>query len=147
MPRKRGPGRPRRVGRPIITGKYTQKQEYAIREIKGIVRKAEHSWTKKKPHTDHDRYDIINTCGKACFLDNAKSNTNNFAICPKCSKTICHCYPDCDALLLVKTLANKNKLYDIERNAQYLADQLECDWNTAIKYLLTTKYLNILTLL
>lgn len=147
MPKKRRPGRPRRVGRPIITGRYARKDDYAIRQIKALIRKSEHAWAKKRPHTHHDRQDILKVCGKPCYLDAGLSGTNDYAVCPRCSKSMCNCFPDCDALLMVKRLANKNGLHDIEAIAHALAEDIGCDWITAIKYLLATKYHKTLELI
>lgn len=147
MPRKRKPGRPRRPGRPKITGKYAKKQSPTIKDLKGIMRKTDHAWSKKRPKTLKDRNDLMNTCGDACFLDRGVSGTNDYAVCKKCSKKTCYCYPDCDALLEVKRLAYSKGQFNIEQSAQDLAEELGCDWNEAIKFILTEKYSKTLQLI
>jgi hypothetical protein len=140
MPRKRGPGRPRNVGRPKITGKYAQKKSPTIKEVKGIVRKSERAWMKRKPRSQKDLQDLYNTCGIQCFLDGGITGTSEFVVCRKCGKKECYCYPDCDALLHVKRNANISGLVEIEDAAQTLAEQLGCEWDDAIKIILTEQY-------
>ena len=147
MPRKRKPGRPRNVGRPKTTGKYAKKESPTIKELKRIVRKTERAWSKKRPRTNKHKKDLMNTCGTSCFLDKGLSRTNDYAVCKKCSKKTCYCYPDCDALLTVKRHASAKGITEIQQSAQYLANELGCDWNTAIEFLLTEKYSETLELI
>lgn len=139
MPRKRRPGRPRKRGRPRIRRRTAPKSD-VTKHLEKLVHTTERKWSSKKPHTKKDRNDLIQTCGKECFLDSGMSNTNDYAICPKCSKKQCYCYPDCDALLSVKRTAVRRNLPFIEHSAQHLADELGCSWSEAVKYILINKY-------
>ena len=147
MPRKRKPGRPRNPGRPITTGKYAAKISPEIKDIKRLVLKAERAWAKKKPKSQKEFQELMSTCGQGCFLDGGLSQTNEYAICKKCSKKECYCYPDCDGLFHVKRKANLDGITTIEQAAQYLTERLGCEWDTAVKMLLSEKYPNTLQLL
>ena len=147
MPRKKGPGRPRNIGRPKITGKYAKKKSPTIKEIKGIVRKSDKAWSKRKPKSMEDLRELARTRGQQCFLDGGVTGTNEYVVCRKCGKKECYCYPDCNALLHVKRNANINNLPFIEQIAQDLAEELGCDWNDAIKMLLEEHYPSTLELL
>ena len=145
--KRKGPGRPRKRGRPRTTGKYIRKVPSEINQIKKIVQSKEKAWTKKKPHGTIEMTELLSTCGTNCFLDKGVTQTNDYAVCAKCSKTDCLCYPDCDGLLFVKRLAAHRGIDYIEQIAQSLADELGCDWSTAIKYILQSQYSNTLSLI
>lgn len=158
VPKKRkGPGRPRKRGRPRTTPRRyyykrrpqrkTSEVSRKLKDIEKLVQYSEREWNKKKPKTRTHFDELMITCGPECFLDRGITKTNEYAVCPKCSNKDCYCFPDCDGLLHAKIKANKSGKPFIEQVAQELSEELNCDWDTAIKYLLLDKYSKTLSLL
>lgn len=135
-PRKRKRRQPRKRRKSIVT-----------KNLEKLVRDSERRWSSKRPKTKKERNDLLQTCGRMCFLDAGMTGTNDYAICDKCSRNECYCYPNCDGLLNVKRIANKRELPFIEHTAQYLADELECEWTEAVKIILLNKYPDSLNLI
>ncbi len=121
-----------------------QNNNPVIKVVKDTVHRNEKEWNHNGPRTLLEKQDVFKHCGAACFM-----NTTNpdYAVCGKCSKDQCFCYPDCAGLMHVKRLAAHRGDKKVEGAALGLADQLGCDWTNLLKNQFVSKYSKSLRLL
>ncbi len=113
------------------------KQDPVAKQIKHIVHKNEMDWNHNGPKTLKDKQDLYQTCGNPCFMN---TTDPNYAVCRKCTKDMCNCYPDCAGLMHVKRLAASQGNRQVENAALNLASQIGCDWTQLLQSQFATKY-------
>lgn len=120
------------------------KRDPVLKHIKDVIHRNEREWNHTGPRSIKEKQEVFQYCGDPCFLN---SRNHEYAVCKRCAKDHCYCYPDCSGLMHAKRVAARNGNKAVEGAALKLADQLGCDWTQLLKHEFANKYSKSLKLL
>jgi hypothetical protein len=87
------------------------------------VDKSNVSWKDKKPHTKKERKDVMEKCGKDCFLIPSR---NKFPICNKITDKNSECSYNCKGLKAASSRAGEWGYKTVLKTSKRLTKELDC---------------------